>query len=60
MLQDIVENERNAHKLGSLPLPSICCYDAKLVLEDAPETLFMELLRVHNHLFLSGNRDANK
>jgi hypothetical protein len=54
MLQDLAENEQRAHKLSSLPTTSICCYDAKLVLEDAPSEFFQELLKAHDHCLFQG------
>ena len=54
LLHDIMENERRAHELASLPTTSICCYDAELVLEDTPPECFKELLKVHDHCFFQG------
>ena len=53
-LQDLMENERRAHKLSSFPTTSICCYDVELVLDDAPSEFFRELLRAHDHCFFQG------
>jgi hypothetical protein len=54
MSQEIMENERRYHRSDALPMISICCYDAKLVLEDAPTDVFTELLKGHNHCFFQG------
>jgi len=53
-LQEIMENERKLHRFYSLPTPSICCYDAKRVVADAPAELLIELLKLHNHCFFQG------
>jgi hypothetical protein len=53
-LQGLMEDERKAHKLSSFPTTSICCYDAKLVLEDAPHDVFKELLKAHDHCIFQG------
>ena len=52
--QELMEKERKAHKLSSFPTTSICCYDAKLVLEDAPSECFKELLKTHDHCVFQG------
>ena len=53
-LQELLENERKAHRLYSIPTTSICCYDAKFVLEDAPSEFFKELLKTHDHCLFQG------
>lgn len=52
--QDLMDRERKAHKFSSFPTTSICCYDAKLVLEDTSSGFFKELLEAHNHCFFQG------
>jgi len=52
--RDIMETERGAHNFPSLQTISICCYDATLVLEDAPAHIFTQLLKTHNHCFFQG------
>jgi hypothetical protein len=54
MLQSIMERERRTHRFRSLATISICCYDAKPVLEEAPPDVFTELLKTHNHCFFQG------
>jgi hypothetical protein len=53
-LQEVMENEHKMHGFHSLPTTSICCYDAKRVVADAPAELLIELLKVHNHCFFQG------
>lgn len=53
-LQDLMESERKAHTPSSFPTTSICCYDAKIVLEDAPSEFFTELLKTHDHCVFQG------
>jgi len=53
-LQDMMEEERRVHKLSSYQTTSICCYDAKLVIEDAPPEFFTELLKAHDHCLFQG------
>ena len=53
-LQELLEDERKAHRLYSVPTTSICCYDAKFVFEDAPSEFFKELLKAHDHCLFQG------
>jgi len=50
----LMKNEQRTHNLSLLPTTSICCYDAKLVLMDAPRDVFTGLLKTHNHCFFQG------
>ena len=50
----LLENERPMHRLFSFPTTSICCYEADLVLEEAPSEFFNELLKTHNHCLFQG------
>jgi hypothetical protein len=53
-IESLLETERGVHVLSSFPATSICCYDAKLVLEDVPSDFFGHLLQSHNHCFFQG------
>jgi hypothetical protein len=52
-LEDVMETERRAHRLSSFPTTSICCYDARLVL-DTPSNFFKNLLEAHDHCLFQG------
>jgi len=52
--QELMKKEREAHKFSSFPTTSMCCYDAKLVLEDTPSEFFRDLLEAHDHCFFQG------
>jgi len=54
LVKALMERERRTHKLASFPTTSICCYDAKPVLEEASSDCFKELLKAHNHCFFQG------
>jgi len=53
-IEDLREAERGVHVLSASPATSICCYDVKTVLEEAPSDCFARLLRSHNHCFFQG------
>ena len=53
-LQDLMGTERRIHNLSSFPAASICCYDAKMVFDEASPNFFTELLKSHNHCFFQG------
>ena len=53
-LQDLMETERRVHSLSSFPVTSICCYDAKTVLDEVPANFFTQLLNTHDHCFFQG------
>lgn len=53
-LEELSEVEHRTHGLFSFPNTSICCYDTKLVLEDAPPSFFKEALKTHDHCVFQG------
>ena len=53
-IETLRENERRTHRLSSVPTTSICCYDAKLALQDTPSDFFKETLRTHDHCLFQG------
>jgi hypothetical protein len=53
-LQNLMLADGRLHALYAFPAPSICCYDAKVVLEDEPPDFFNGLLRAHNHCMFQG------
>jgi hypothetical protein len=52
-LEDLMETERRVHRLSSFPTTSICCYDARLVL-DMRSDFFNDLLEAHDHCLFQG------
>ena len=53
-VQNLMLAEGRLHALYAFPAPSICCYDAKVVLEDEPADLLNGLLKSHNHCMFQG------
>ena len=52
-LRNLLEIDRRVHSLSATPASSICCFDARLVLDDASNG-FKELLKAHQHCFFQG------
>ena len=52
--QNLIVAERGLHALSTFPATSICCYDARFVLEDSPSDFFRELLKAHDHCLFQG------
>jgi len=53
-LQEIMEEERRTHKPNKYSTTSICCYDSRTILEDAPYDFLKELLKEHDHCLFQG------
>jgi hypothetical protein len=53
-LRELIENDRRIHALSRPSTTSICCYDARLVLDDVASDGFIDLLKSHDHCFFQG------
>ena len=52
-IEKLMDTERRTHRLSSFPTTSICCYEARLVL-DMPSDFFKDLLEAHDHCLFQG------
>jgi hypothetical protein len=50
----IVEFERWLNTLSSYPMSTLCCYEARDILQGPRPELFMELLKAHGHCLFQG------
>ena len=52
-IENLMDAERRTHRLSSFPTTSICCYEARLIL-DTPSDFFKDLLEAHDHCMFQG------
>jgi hypothetical protein len=51
--KDVLEFEQSIGALSPYPMSILCCYDARVVLEERPQ-LFPELVKAHGHCIFQG------